>query len=162
MATLIDLSGPTGPLFKLDALEASQQEFRCIYLSKKLQNWMVNDLPNLQATWQTELTCQEQVLELMEMFCAGDPLDSSTQFHALRPIDRGVWELKTGDVRIFGWFPKKDHFIGVVAHDAFRVKYHDLYHGLVGEVVRYRNALDLDAPKFIPGDDPHAVVSDCY
>lgn len=162
MATLIELSGANGPLFKLEALEAHQQEFRCIYLSEKLRAWMDTDLPILQATWQTELTCQEQVVELVEMFCAGDQLDSTTQFHVLRPVNSGVWELKTGDVRIFGWFPTKDHFIGVVAHDAYRVKYYDLYHGLVGEVVRYRDALDLDQPKFLPGDDPHAVVSDCY
>jgi hypothetical protein len=161
MATVIELSGNAGLLFKLDALEANQQEFRCIYLSEKLKNWMNDVLPQLQATWQTELTCQEQVGALVESFCAGDELDSSTQFRALRPIGQGVWELKTGDVRMFGWFVKKDHFIGVVAHDAYRVKYHDLYHGLIGEVVRYRDALDLDDPKFVPGDNPHAVLSNC-
>jgi hypothetical protein len=104
---------------------------------------MEDDLPRLAATWQTELTCQEQVVDLTEMFCAGDELDSTTQFHVLRPYEHGVWELKTGDVRIFGWFPKKDHFIGVVAHDAYFVKRHDLYHGLIGEVVRFRDALIL-------------------
>jgi len=132
-----------------------------MYLSARLKTWMEYDLPRLQATWQTEISCQEQVVDLTEMFCAGDELDSTTQFHALRPYREGVWELKTGDVRIFGWFPKKDHFIGVVAHDAYFVKFHDLYYGLVGEVVQYRDALDLDVPKFVPGDDPNAVVSNC-
>jgi hypothetical protein len=162
MATLLELSSDAGPLFKLDALEANRQEFRCIYISQRLRAWMENDLPRLTATWQTELSCQEQVVDLTEMFCAGDELDSTTQFHALRPYEHGVWELKTGDVRMFGWFPKKDHFVGVVAHDAYFVKRHDLYHGLVGEVVRYRDALNLDEPKFVPGDNPHAVVSNCY
>jgi hypothetical protein len=162
MATLIELSGDNGPLFKLDALERHQQAFRCIYISEKLKAWMEKDLPVLKATWQTELSCKEQVVDLTEMFCAGDELDSTTQFHALRPYVDGVWELKTGDVRIFGWFPQKDHFIGVVAHDAYFVKLHDLYHGLVGEVVRFRDALALDDPKFVPGDNPHAVVSNCY
>jgi len=162
MATLLDLAGPHGPLFKLDALDANTQEFRCIYLSERLKNWMENDLPQLQATWQTEISCRDQVVDLTEMFCAGEELDSSTQFHALRPYTDGVWELKTGDVRIFGWFPQKDHFVGVVAHDAYFVKLHNLYHGLIGEVVRYRNSLDLDGSKFVPGDDPHAVVSNCY
>ena|SRR5689334_3718519 len=161
MATLLELSGDAGPLYRLDALDANQQAFRCIYLSQKLKSWMENDLPALQATWTTELSCQEQVAELVEMFCAGEELDAGKQFHALRPIDRGVWELKTGDVRIFGWFPNKDHFVGVVAHDAYRVKFHDLYLGLVGEVVRFRDALDLTEPKFVSGEDPHAVVSNC-
>jgi hypothetical protein len=162
MATLLELSGDAGPLFRLDALEVNRQEFRCIYMSERLKVWIENDLPGLRATWETELSCQEQVVELTEMFCAGDELDSNTQFHALHPYDHAVWELKTGDVRIFGWFPKKDHFIGVVAHDAYFVKRHDLYHGLIGEVVRFRDALNLDEPKFVPGDDPHAVVSNCY
>jgi hypothetical protein len=162
MATLLELAGPTGPLFKLDVLDAHQQEFRCIYMSEKLKNWVANDLQTLAATWETEISCRDQVFELTEMFCAGDELDSTTQFHALRPYADGVWELKTGDVRIFGWFPIKDQFVGVVAHDAYFVKRHDLYHGLIGEVVRFRDALDLDAPKFVPGDNPHAVVSNCY
>jgi len=162
MATLLHLAGETGPLFSLDVLEPNQQAFRCVYASEKFKDWLENVLPTLQSVWQTELTCEEQVGELLETFCSGDELDSSKQFHVLRPYRHGVWELKTGDIRIFGWFPKKDHFVGVVAHDTYRVKLHDLYVGFVGEVVRFRHNLDLDDPKFIPGEDPHAVVSNCY
>lgn len=159
MATLLDLSGADGPLFKLDVLEGNQQEFRCIYLSEKLKTWMVEVLPSLKATWETEISCEEQVVDLTEIFCSGEPLNYGAQFHVLRPIDKGVWELKTGDIRIFGWFQSKDHFIGVVADDTYRIKLHDLYNGYVGEVVRYRDALALDEPKFVPGEDPYAVLS---
>jgi hypothetical protein len=39
------------------------------------------------------------------------------------------------------------------------VKRHRLYYGYANEAARFRDRLDLDAPKFVPGDDPHAVVS---
>jgi hypothetical protein len=159
MATLLHLSGPGGPLFKLDALGPGEQQFRCLYLSLKLKLWMENELPSLQATWETELTCLEQVVDLTDTFCAGESLNYNQQFHIVRPISHGVWELKTGDIRIFGWFHQSDHFIGVVADEAYRVKYHQLYTGYVGEVVRFRDALALDEPKFIAGDDPYAVLS---
>jgi hypothetical protein len=161
MATLLDLSGPGGSLFKLDALEPNEQEFRCLYLSLKLKLWMENELPALTATWQTELSCLEQVAALTSEFCAGETLYYGPQFHCLHPLSDGVWILKTGDIRIFGFFNAKDHFVGVVANETYRVKFHDLYRGYVGEVVRFRNSLDLAEPKFIPGDDPRAVVSNC-
>jgi hypothetical protein len=49
--------------------------------------------------------------------------------------------------------------VAAVADTAYRCKKFDLYAGYAGEVVRFRNALDLDEPKFIPGDDPNAVVT---
>lgn len=61
---------------------------------------------------------------------------------------------------MFGWFSKKDCFIGVAANPTDLVKRHNLYNGHAMEVVRFRNALSLDEPKFIPGDNPHDVVSD--
>jgi hypothetical protein len=77
----------------------------------------------------------------------------------LRPAGDGVWELKTADLRVFGWFHAKDCFLGHCADTAERVKEHRLYTGYVGEVVRFRDSLPLDEPKYIPGEDPDAVVS---
>jgi hypothetical protein len=72
----------------------------------------------------------------------------------------GIWELKTEDIRIFGFFHKKDCFIGVVADDATRIKTYDLYHGYANvNCRRFREAIDLDNPKCVLGDDPNAVVS---
>lgn len=70
-----------------------------------------------------------------------------------------MWELRTPDIRVFGWFPLLDHFIGVVANDATYIKKYRLYEGYIGEVVRYRDHLDLDNPKFIQSERPQDVVS---
>ena len=40
------------------------------------------------------------------------------------------------------------------------VKRLHLYRPYAEEAVRFREQLDLNNPQFVPGDDPHAVVSD--
>jgi hypothetical protein len=76
--------------------------------------------------------------------------------------DEGVWELKTADVRLFGWFHQFDCFVGVVIDLKYRVQEYKLYSGYMGEVIRFRDNLDLDEPKFIPGGEPVNVVSNFY
>ena len=159
MATLHHLVA-AGQLIKLDALDERQQEFREIFMSPKLRDWMAKVLSELGSSWKIELTPEEQVFALTEIFAAGRPLAFGTQFNPLRPIKNGVWELKTADVRIFGWFHRRDRFVAVVADDATRIKQIGLYAGYVGDAVRFRERLDLDEPKFVPGDDPNDVVSD--
>ena len=161
MATLVELAGPDGPVEKLDvALEDDQQEFREIYISQRLKAQLSNDLPTMASLWGVEQQSPlQQVDARTAAFVAGEPLSFDTQFNVLKPHRHGVWEIKTADVRIFGWFVRKDCFVGVVMHDATFVKKHDLYLGLVGEVIRFRNSINLDEPKFVAGEHPNDVVS---
>jgi hypothetical protein len=159
MATPIELDR-RGALFKLDALEQGQQEFREFYASPALHKWLNDVLPAMATSWETELTPAEQFVALSEIFCAGERLTYGLQFKPLTHISDDVWELKTADIRIFGWFHRKDCFIGAVADDATRIKTHNLYHGYANVTTkRFREALDLNEPKYVPGDNPHAVVS---
>ncbi len=159
MATPIELDR-TGALFKLDALDQAIQEFRQFYASPQLHKWINDVLPTLSSSWNLELAPLEQFVDLMETFCAGERLMYGLQFKPLVHITDGIWELKTADVRIFGWFQKKDCFIGAVADDATRIKKIDLYRGYANVTTKgFLEALDLDDPKYVPGDDPHAVVS---
>jgi hypothetical protein len=70
------------------------------------------------------------------------------------PREKEVWELKTVDLRLFGWMCKPKHFIGVLGD------YADLYKGksakksyedAIAKVVSARDSLDLDEPKFAKG-----------
>jgi hypothetical protein len=159
MATLLDL-GERGYLYKLDALEPGVQEFREIYTSPDLYRWIDDVLPQMQSSWGLELSPLEQFVALSEIFCSGDRISYGTQFKPLTHIVDGVWELKTDDLRVFGWFPRKDCFIGAVADDATRIKTLKLYHGYANVTTkRFLAALDLDSPKCVLGDNPHAVVS---
>jgi hypothetical protein len=159
MATLLDLRN-AGAFSKLDALERGVQEFREFYASPELRRWINGTLPGLQSSWNIELSPLEQFVALAEIFCGGERIAYGTQFKPLNFIMDGIWELKTPDLRIFGWFPRKDCFVGVVADDATRIKTYKLYHGYANVTVRqFIEALDLDNPKCILGDNPHDVVS---
>ncbi len=159
MATLSELEH-SGHLSKWEVdLRPPQQEERLIYVSPRLTEWLERDLPPLVSSWDLEETPLQQVYAFVSIFIAGDTLVFCHQFSPLRPIGDGAWELKTADVRIFGWFPIRDCFVGVSANEAWRVKASNLYAGYRGEVVRFRNELALDEPKFVEGDDPNAVVS---
>jgi hypothetical protein len=160
MAT-IPILAQAGTLTKLDpALDPAQQELRIIYLSDRAKKWLDETLPSLGSTWNIEEAPSEQLDALFAIFTSGEILAYGDHFKPLRHIKYGVWELKTADLRMIGWFPHKDCFVAVVADTADRVKKYNLYQGYIGEVVRFRDALDLDEPKFVAGEDPKNVVSD--
>jgi hypothetical protein len=160
MATAIDLDR-RGDLFRLDVLDRNVQEFRQIYASPDLYRWIRDVLPTLQPSLSIELSPVEQFFALAEIFCAGDRLTFDRGFKPLTRVTiDGIWELKTQDIRVFGWFHRKDCFIGVVADDATRIKSIGLYQGYANVTTKlFLQQLDLDEPKYIRGDKPHAVVS---
>lgn len=159
MATQLDLD-QQGVLFKLDALEQGVQPFREFYAVPGLHRWFDDTLPGMVSSWNIELSPLEQFVALAEIFCSGERLAYEKQFKPLTHILDGIWELKTDDIRIFGWFHRKDCFIGAVADDATRIKTHKLYYGYANVTTRrVIDAIALDMPKCILGDNPHAVVS---
>ncbi len=159
MATLLELV-ERGDLIKIDpALSGRQQEFRVIYASPRLVKWLSEVLPSLESTWTIELSPIEQLDALLSDYGSGEPLAYGRTFKHINHVSGGIWEFKTADLRLFGWFPLKDCFIGHAADQTDHIKLHKLYHGYAGEVARFRDKLDLDEPKFVPGEDPNDVVS---
>jgi hypothetical protein len=147
-------------LFRYDPeLDANQLELRVLYASPRFRTWFEEVLPSLGSTWRLELAPAEQFDAFMAVYASGETLVYQHQFYPLRHVSNSVWELKTADLRIFGWFHQKDHFVAVAADTSQRVKDHDLYHGYANDVVRFSQNLDLDEPKLLAGDDPNAVVS---
>jgi hypothetical protein len=137
-----------------------QQEYRVLYASPRLQTWLEKALPVLGSTWNLEESPLEQFDAFMDIYASGDVLTYGWTFRPIRYAGQGVWELKTADIRIFGWFHAIDCFVGHVADATQRMKDHPgLYHGYAGEIVRFRSKLDLNDPKFVTGEDPHVVVS---
>jgi hypothetical protein len=159
MATILELD-LAQKLSKLDpGLEAGEREWRWIYGFPQFRARVQNDLPTWKSEWKIEESPNQQFDSLADVFCSGATLTFGNEFHILSPAEKGIWELKTADLRIFGWFWKKDWFIATNLMHASYVKTHDLYHGLVGEAVRLRDTLDLTEPKFVAGEDPNVVVS---
>lgn len=149
-----------GVLAKLDAqLSHRQQEFRCFYASQKLVSWLQNELFVAVSQHNLQQAPAEQVDALLASFCSGDRLIYGWSFKDIRPVGSGVWELKTADVRIFGWFCAVDVFVGVVGDFAWRVKQYDLYRGYRDEVLRFIAKLDIDEPKCLNGGVEDGIIS---
>lgn len=112
------------------------------------------------SSWNIEESPLEQVDALIETFCSGKPLSVGRSFkHLYYRNVFGVWELKTADVRMFGWFPLKDHFVVSDCNLAGFIKQHSLYHGYSTQTQKDRDLLNLDPPKFIEGGNANDVVS---
>ncbi|NLS00782.1 hypothetical protein HGP17_28470 [Rhizobium sp. P38BS-XIX] len=101
----------------------------------------------------------EQLDFLFYTFVSGKPLIHSKQFRAIRVERNAVWELKTVDLRIFGWFPMRDCFVAVFGDWADHVKDHDLYRGYRLEVRRLRRELGVGDALCVEGVNPDDVIS---
>jgi hypothetical protein len=162
MATLTELDA-SGAIFKIDPeLPFGTQPERLIYASTRMVRWLDQVLPALPSDLGVEISPLEQVGNLFEDFCGGKELAVGPRFHALHPGDAAVWELKTPDIRLFGWFVVRDCFFAYAGDTANRIKTHGLYAGYRNSTVQFRNRLDLDPPTFVPGEDPNAVVSNYH
>jgi len=159
MSTIVQLAADEA-LIKLDpGLGWREQEQRLIHAFPKVIGWLDEVLPGAASQWNIELSPAEQLDELLGCFCRGENLLYERQVRPLRHLGEGVWEIKTADLRLFGWFHARDCFICTAIDLAMRVKEINLYRGYAQEAVRMREALDLDEPKYIEGDDPHDVLS---
>lgn len=159
MATILDLV-EAGELIRVDpVLDSGVQEERLIYATPVVAAWVQTELPAIASQWDLELSPAEQLDALVATYAEGDVLSFELHFKPLHPHNDGVWELKTPDLRVFGFFSSRDCFVAVRIDTAQRVKEHGLYRGYVGEVVRARQGWDLDPPPFVPGVDPRDVVS---
>lgn len=140
-----------------------EMEDRFILFLPKAAQWMTQRLPNESSSWNIELSPQEQFDDLAYTFCSGRELVFEHQVAPIFHIEHGIWELKTADLRLFGWFPRRDWFICSGVNTAEEVKRLHLYAGYRDEAVRRRDQLDLNPPKFLPGEDPNVVISAwCY
>lgn len=159
MATLLELVSQ-GKLIKYDPqLDGSAQEERVLYGSPRFANWVEMRLPSLESTWGIDQSPAQQFDGLMEAYASKEVLVYGMTFKDLRPLSHGIWEFKTQDLRIFGWFFRRDCFVADAADTADRVKLSNMYHGYISQAVRARELLELDEPKFISGNNIHDVVS---
>jgi hypothetical protein len=160
MATLIELHAQ-GRVFRIDpALSWRELEARRLFVLPDAWKWIELVLPTKNSTWNIQESPVEQLDALTYEFCVGQELAVGTRFKCLTHLGDGIWQLKTADLRLFGWFSQKDCFIISDLDDTGRIKQSNLYPGYCKQAVRRRDALDLDEPKFIHGDNPDDVVSD--
>jgi hypothetical protein len=134
-------------------LDANEQPERLLYAFPHVIEWLDAVLPTLEADLhEGKQDPLEQADDLFHDFVSGSDFSYYAKSHSMRPTEPGVWELKTPDLRLFGWFVQRGVFIVAEINSAFVCKQHGLYAGYLGSVVRRRDVLQLDEPKFISGD----------
>lgn len=160
MSTLLDISR-SGQIEKYDPeLPLRKQEERLVYFLPRVRDRIERHVASLESTFENEISPLEQLFATLESFCAGEALEFERQFHVLHAAEYGIWEIKTRDLRLFGWFPTRDVFVWSNIEAKSRLlEVPGLVGGFREESRRDRDLLELDEPKFIPGDLPDAVVS---
>jgi len=128
---------------------------RWVYGFPEFQDWLQYTLPKLdRGRLQAPDLPEEQVDNVLYRWLTGKEIRYSRQFQDLMPGTDEVWEMKTADIRIFGWMYRPLKFVAVFGD------YADLYKGARRSrsyddarqrVVNERNKLDLDPPKFAAG-----------
>jgi hypothetical protein len=105
-------------------------------------------------TLQSVQTPQEQLGVILSKWISGSDIPYARGLSDLMPRSSEVWELKTADLRIFGWLYRPRVFIAV------SLEYADWYKGRNPRrsyedardiVIRERETIDLDMPRFAAG-----------
>lgn len=157
MATLEHLA-TIGKLKKHEP-ELEQNEFpdRHFYMAPGVDAWASSILANAAHVRGRDLSPLEQVEQLVHDFVVGRPINYFQRRKFDLPILH-VWELKTPDVRLLGWFPRKKHFVMVCGEMKANLLSARLYKPYIAGVVAFRDNLDLDEPKSLT----EGVYSDVF
>lgn len=158
MATLEELVA-AGNLLEYEAdLEDAEFPERAVYFTPDFDAWVAGTLAGLVRRKGRNMSPYEQAEQRLYEFVIGKRLAYGSEFHPLDPLTASVWELKVADVRLFGWFPKRRHFIIVRAELKEKLRKHSDYAPHIARVVAFRDALDLDEPKAVTGVRQDEVI----
>src|SRR5215813_2146547 len=104
MPTIADLV-ESGAIMKIEVdLALREQPLRLLYGTPQFIAWLQQILDGAQPPLLLgQTSAAEQLDDLFHSFLRGDKLVFTRQFRAIRAEENAVWELKTPDVRIFGW-----------------------------------------------------------
>jgi hypothetical protein len=130
---------------------------RKMYAYPASLTWMRETVPTfVTGRKKSAQTPAEQLIMRLQQWLSGASINKGPMFQEMKyPEDNDVWELKTDDLRLFGWMYQPRIFI-VAAHgytddykDPTKIKY---YADDVRAVMQARDALPLDGPKFVKGE----------
>jgi hypothetical protein len=151
MATLEHLAA-TDKLISHDPdLENDEFPERFAYFAPDFDDWLAQTLAGLGRRHGRNRTPHEQAEQILYDFIIGRRLAYGSSYHPLDPLASHVWEFKTPDIRLFGWFPRRRHFVIVCGELKDNLKKRADYAPYIAGVVAFRDGLDLDEPKAVTG-----------
>jgi hypothetical protein len=155
MAT-IDTLLSRGSLVKI-AVPLARREFenRSIYGVPDFITWMGKNVPHMKTgRLQATNTPSEQLDDILRRWITGKPLRYGNVVKDLMPAADEVWELKTADLRIFGWIYQPRKYIAVLGAyaDDYKGPHSPKHYKTArSHIMAVRRAIDLDEPKFATG-----------
>lgn len=161
MSTLLDLVGKG--LLRRYTLDTGELDVRQIFYLPRIEVQIQDRVHGTVSDRQLETKPEEQLDALLVDFCEGIELDAGTQFKKLKPLKDGIWELKTPDLRLFGWFYKKDQFIWTAVDAKWRLlESPGIVVGYINEAKHFRDTVFLFGEDYIKSDNPDDVISNAY
>ena len=129
---------------------------RKIYAYPPCLQWMRTEVPKMvTGRVNSDFTPAEQLITRLLQWITGESMAQGRMFNDMKPKSDEVWELKTADLRIFGWMYRPREFIAVCggyADDYKEPTKIKIYADDKKTVIDARNALPLDGKKFVTGD----------
>lgn len=156
MATLDNLATVTRIRVPLAQGEFDEREF---YALPSFMRFIQEALPLLPTgvLGATE-TPKQQMDSVLRKWNSGRPMEYRRSFSTLRPTHHSVWEMKTADLRIFGWIYRPRVFVAAFVGYADDYKQQgenppkEDYGEARDRVIWLRDRLDLDLPLFVTGE----------
>lgn len=134
-------------------LDPGEMDQRLIYCVPRVITWMKETLPTLESDgfFEDAATPLQQVDSHLRSFIVGDRPLNGMPPKSLQPHNKGIWELRTFDLRFFGWFFRVSCFvISDIATKKDCSK--GLYNGYVRQAIHTRNELAMKPePEFTTG-----------
>ena len=129
------------------------QPIREIFGVPAMETWISDTLSNLPTEIGAARSPEEEFDDLLFNYISSKgEMRYGKTFKDLIPMRDEVWELKTYQLRIFGWFYRKDQFIAVRPGLKAELKNGtDAYYKAKNTVLDTRADLPLDEPKFVGG-----------
>ncbi len=129
---------------------------RKLYAYPASLRWMKETVPTLKTgRKQSAQTPAEQLIMRLQQWLSGAEIKKGPMFKEMdHPRENDVWELKTDDLRLFGWMYQPKQFI--IASHGYADDYKDPtkiknYADDVRAVMEARDTLPLDGPKLVKG-----------
>ncbi|MCK1682155.1 hypothetical protein IVA87_22735 [Bradyrhizobium sp. 147] len=132
---------------------------RGLFGTSRLFRFMSDELPAIPSR-DAMLSAHEQVSNLLGRYLTNKPFVLKSPISPLRHLENGVWELKTLDVRVFGWFAAKDCMVIDSGCDVKPLKARQLaYSGFINQTAYIRKSLGFTSKEYIQGTDPNDILS---
>ncbi len=125
-----------------------------VYIGEQAEAWIHENLKKAKpdGMFHGVESPREQFADVLRRVMTGERID---RFRPKTLVAHPVWvhELRTADLRIFGWFWRKSHFVVSTVELKSRLSANVVtYSGHIQTCCALRDALDLDLPKYIEGE----------